>query len=138
MTDIAKNWAQCDGYRKELVASFGEVEVSRREHKELLERTDREEPVYMAQEYIVDGLMPTGEIHVLVGPSGSGKSTFLYKNFIHEWQHNKKVFGRDSTFMPYMIFSADRSLGNIQRSLQRMKLNPKPSVNTQKRPCKIT
>jgi hypothetical protein len=96
----------------------------REAHFSRISEIDKEKPVYATQTFLVDGLMPTGEVHVLVGASGVGKSSFLY-NFINDWQHEKKIFGRKTTWYPYAVLSNDRSKAGIMRTLQRLDLNPK-------------
>jgi AAA domain-containing protein len=93
-------------------------------HFAKLREIDESKPVYPSQTYLLDGLLPTGEIHVLVGSSGIGKSTFLY-DFINRWQHEDTIFGRKATRYPYIILSNDRSKAGIIRTLQRLELNPK-------------
>jgi AAA domain len=89
-----------------------------------LKEIDESTPVYPPQTYLLEGLLPTGEVHVLVGSSGVGKSTFLY-DFINKWQHEEPIFGRKSTRYPYVVLSNDRSKAGIIRTLQRIGLNPK-------------
>lgn len=93
-------------------------------HFAKLKEIDGSKPVYPPQTYLLDGLLPTGEVHVLVGSSGIGKSTFLY-DFINRWQHEENIFGRKATRYPYIILSNDRSKAGIIRTLQRLGLNPK-------------
>jgi hypothetical protein len=93
-------------------------------HFAKLKEIDQSKPVYPSQTYLLDGLLPTGEMHVLVGSSGVGKSTFLY-DFINRWQHEEKIFGRKATRYPYIILSNDRSKAGIVRTLQRIGLNPR-------------
>ena len=93
-------------------------------HFAKLQDIDESTPVYPHQTYLLDGLLPTGEVHVLVGSSGIGKSTFLY-DFINRWQHEENIFGRKATRYPYIILSNDRSKAGIIRTLQRLELNPK-------------
>src|SRR5271169_1674953 len=93
-------------------------------HFAKLKKIDESTPVYPPQTYLLDGLLPTGEVHVLVGSSGIGKSSFLY-DFINRWQHEEKIFGRKATRYPYIILSNDRSKAGIIRTLQRLGLNPK-------------
>jgi len=93
-------------------------------HFAKLKEIDESKPVYPRQTYLLDGLLPTGEVHVLVGSSGIGKSTFLY-DFINRWQHEETIFGRKATRYPYIILSNDRSKAGLIRTLQRLGLNPK-------------
>jgi hypothetical protein len=104
---------------------FGHMEVLRGEHFEMLEQTDDQKPRYQPFEYLVDGLLPVNEVHVIAGETGAGKSTWLFDNFINPWQHEKPVLGRKSRWFPYVIFVNDRSEAGMIRTLQRLELHPK-------------
>ncbi len=82
-------------------------------HFAKLKEIDESKPVYPRQTYLLDGLLPTGEVHVLVGSSGIGKSTFLY-DFINRWQHEETIFGRKATRYPYIILSNDRRMSDLE------------------------
>ena len=42
-------------------------------HFAKLKEIDQSTPVYPRQTYLLDGLLPTGKVHVLVGSSGVGR-----------------------------------------------------------------
>ena len=119
-----------EDYEREL--EFGQLEAAREEHFEMLKRTDSEQPKYPPFEYLVDGLLPLNEVHVIAGETGAGKSTWLFDNFINVWQREKPVLGRKSHWLPYVILVNDRSKAGMIRMLQRLHLHPKqfPIVST--------
>jgi AAA domain len=105
-------------------AQFGPMELERRDHFENLARTDKLGPKYPKHSYLLEGVFPENEVHVISGPSGSGKSSWLFK-FIDRWQRESDVFGRKTHWKPYCIISNDRSKASIMRTLERLKLNPR-------------
>jgi hypothetical protein len=104
---------------------FACFQAARDAHFALLEATDKQEKKYPPFEYLVDGLLPLNEVHVIAGETGAGKSTWLFDNFIDPWQREKAVLGRRSHWLPYVIFVNDRTKAGMVRVLQRLKLNPK-------------
>jgi predicted ATP-dependent serine protease len=104
---------------------FGRLEAARDEHLAMLKRTDAEKAKYPPFDYLVDGLLPVNEVHIIAGETGAGKSTWLFDNFINPWQHEKPVLGRKSRWLPYVIFVNDRSEAGMIRTLQRLELHPK-------------
>lgn len=72
-------------------------------------------------EFLIDGILPANEIHLLAGSSGSGKTTFLFQ-VLAEWQQGKPVLGHRSYPVPYTYLSADRSSTSVKRTLQRLNL----------------
>jgi hypothetical protein len=107
---------------------FGHLENLREEHftrMEMLEEDrDKNRIKYPIHEYMVDGLMPLNELHIVAGESGAGKSTWLLQ-MIDDWQNERPVLGRRSTWYPYVIFVQDRTKAGVFRTLERMRLNPK-------------
>jgi hypothetical protein len=120
---------------KERDNEFGRLEAAREQHFAVLDTLDEEEKKkgikYPFYEHMVDGLMPLNEVHIIAGESGAGKSTWLFQ-FIHDWQQEKPVLGRKSTWYPYVVFVNDRTKAGTIRTLQRLKLNPRafPIVST--------
>lgn len=104
---------------------FGRLEEARDGHFSLLDKTDKEQAKYPLFEYLVDGLLPMNEVHVIAGETGAGKSTWLFDNFISPWQHEQAVLGRRSHWYPYVVFVNDRTKAGMIRMLQRLKLNPR-------------
>ncbi len=103
---------------------FAEFQALREEHFDTLAANAKRKPQYPAEKYLVDGLLPTREVHIFAGASGVGKSTIMY-DFIDKWQREQDVFGRKSHWYPYVIFSNDRSEAGIMRTLRRIGKNPK-------------
>jgi len=110
-------------YEREI--EFGRLEAAREDHFAMLKKTDKEKPRYPPFEYLVDGLLPVNEVHVVAGETGAGKSTWLFDNFINPWQHEHLVLGRKSHWLPYVVFVNDRSEAGMVRTLRRLGLHPK-------------
>lgn len=73
-------------------------------------------------EFLVDGILPAGEAHLIGGASGSGKTTWIFQNFLAQWQQGNPVFEHDSHPVPYVYVSLDRSRSSVTRTLQRLNL----------------
>lgn len=78
---------------------------------------------YPKHGYLVEGLFPTGEVHVLTGESGVGKTSWMF-DFIDDWQHERDVLGHKSHWQPYCILVNDRSKGGMYRTLERLGKHP--------------
>jgi hypothetical protein len=78
---------------------------------------------YPKHKYLVDGLFPTKEIHVITGESGVGKTSWLF-DFIDDWQHERPVLNRASHWQPFCILVNDRSQAGMQRTLERLDKHP--------------
>lgn len=72
-------------------------------------------------EFLVDGILPANEIHLLGGSSGSGKTTLVFQT-LADWQEGKPVFGHASYPVPYSYVSLDRSRSSVNRTLERLSL----------------
>jgi hypothetical protein len=72
-------------------------------------------------EFLIDGILPANEVHLLAGSSGSGKTTFLFQT-LAAWQEGHPVLGHASYPVPYAYLSADRSSSSVNRTLQRLGL----------------
>lgn len=75
-------------------------------------------------EFLIDGILPCNEIHLLAGSSGSGKTTWLFQ-MLAEWQEGLPVLGHTSYPVPYTYLSVDRSSTSVKRTLQRLGLQDK-------------
>jgi hypothetical protein len=75
-------------------------------------------------DFLIEGIMPSQEVHLLCGPSGAGKSTWLFQ-MLDSWQEGKPVFGHESFPVPYVYVSADRSLKSVIATLTRLSLQDK-------------
>jgi RecA-family ATPase len=70
-------------------------------------------------DYIIDGLVPKHEVHLLAGVSGSGKTTWLFHTLL-DWQMGINVLGFKSNPVPWCYVSADRSLASAYRTMAAM------------------
>src|SRR6185437_902257 len=127
-------------YAKWLPAEY-ERQSRRAEHFKRLIAQDRElaegRVNYPPTEYLVDGWLPTKEIHLLIGESGAGKTTWLFSEFLTKWQREESILGRASHYVPYAVLVNDRSQEGIIRTLERMRLHPGypiKSINGDPRP----
>lgn len=89
-----------------------ETEISRLADRRILDQTER---------FIVDEILPAGQIHVLAGPSGAGKTRWLLPT-IKAWYEGKDVLGYKSNPEPYLYISCDRSSKSLNQTLKKLKL----------------
>jgi len=73
-------------------------------------------------EFLIEGILPANEVHLLGGSSGSGKTTFMFQVLLAEWQKGNPVFGHASHPIPYSYVSIDRSRSSVTRTLERLGL----------------
>lgn len=90
-------------------------------------------------EFLIEGILPANEVHLLGGSSGSGKTTLLFQ-VLADWQQGKDVFGHTSHPVPYAYMSLDRSRSSVQRTLQRIQLDDQITriITREKFPTTIT
>lgn len=74
-------------------------------------------------EFLIDGILPANEVHLIGGSSGSGKTTFAFQVFLAAWQQGSPVFDHPSHVVPYAYISLDRSRSSVARTLQRLGLS---------------
>ncbi len=74
-------------------------------------------------EFLVDSVLPTNEIHLVAGPSGAGKTTWLLQ-FIEGWRQEHPFFGHISHGSPFIYLSADRSERSVLRTFARLRIDP--------------
>ncbi len=74
-------------------------------------------------EFLVDSVLPTNEIHLIAGPSGAGKTTWLLQ-FIEGWRQDFAFFGHESHSSPFVYLSADRSERSVLRTFSRLRIDP--------------
>jgi len=72
-------------------------------------------------EFLIDGILPAHEVHLLGGSSGSGKTTLVFQT-LADWQDGLPVFGHESHPVPYSYLSLDRSRSSVTRTLERLGL----------------
>lgn len=73
-------------------------------------------------EFLIEGILPAGEAHLIGGASGSGKTTWIFQNFLAPFIKGEPVFEHDSHPVPYVYLSMDRSRTSVNRTLARLKL----------------
>ena len=73
-------------------------------------------------EFLIDGILPANEVHLLGVSSGSGKTTFTFQVFLAQWQKGEPLFGHQSNPVPYVYVSLDRSRSSVTRTLERLGL----------------
>lgn len=73
-------------------------------------------------EFLVEGILPANEVHLLGGSSGSGKTTFMFQILLAKWQQGKPIFDHVSHPVPYVYVSLDRSRSSVTRTLERLNL----------------
>lgn len=79
--------------------------------------------VFPPDEWLVDAILPAGELHIVGGPSGAGKTTWLLQ-FLTEWSAGKPIFGYDSHPTTFAYISLDRGERSFRRTLRRCGLDP--------------
>lgn len=72
-------------------------------------------------EFLIEGILPANEVHLLGGSSGSGKTTLVFQT-LAAWQDGESVFGHLSNPVPYSYISLDRSRSSVTRTLERLQL----------------
>lgn len=68
-------------------------------------------------QYVIEGLFPRREVHILSGPSGAGKTRWWFQ-IIDMWQRGEDLFGRKSYPDPYLFVSCDRSMESLGITLE--------------------
>jgi AAA domain len=69
--------------------------------------------------FIVESILPAGEVHLIGGASGAGKTTWLLW-WLREWSRGNSVFGLRSFPVPFVYVSFDRGLATFDRTLRRL------------------
>lgn len=72
-------------------------------------------------EFLIDGLLPTREVHLIGGPSGAGKTTLILQ-MLYDWSRGIPVFGKASRPVPYVYVACDRSLQSIRATMDRIQI----------------
>jgi RecA-family ATPase len=72
-------------------------------------------------EFLIEGILPANEVHLLGGSSGSGKTTLVFQT-LADWQDGLPVWGHESYPAPYSNLSLDRSRSSVTRTLERLDL----------------
>lgn len=73
--------------------------------------------------YIIDPILPTGEVHLIGGPSGVGKSTEI-NQILDRLDSGRSIFGYPppDSAVPWTYISCDRSAAGMERTLDRLRL----------------
>lgn len=75
------------------------------------------------REYIVDPILPVGEIHLIAGSSGAGKTRFILQA-LKQWHQGKPFLGYKSNPCPFIYVSCDRSAASVEETLETLDLSP--------------
>lgn len=73
--------------------------------------------------FLVEGIWPSREIHLIAGPSGAGKTKWLLETLVG-WSAGLPVLGKRSHPVPWVYISADRSAEGTKRSVDSMGIEP--------------
>jgi hypothetical protein len=73
-------------------------------------------------DFLIDQILPSREVHIIAGPSGSGKTTWALQTFVLDWQKGRDVLGFKSYPVPWAYISSDRSLDSVHATLRRLKI----------------
>ncbi len=73
----------------------------------------------LKSEYLIESILPAGEVHLLGGPSGSGKTRLLFDTLL-DWEQGKDVFGYKSHPVNWVYVATDRSIESVHRTLASM------------------
>jgi RecA-family ATPase len=78
----------------------------------------------MKSAYLVDTILPCGEIHLVGGPTGAGKTRWLFDTLL-DWQAGRSVLGYRSHPCRWAYVSCDRRDASVYRTLETMGIDPK-------------
>jgi len=78
---------------------------------------------YPPEEWLVERILPAGELHIIGGPSGGGKTTLIMQ-LVTDWAAGRSVFGYASHPRPFVYISLDRNEKSLRRTLQRCGVDP--------------
>jgi len=71
--------------------------------------------------WLVDNLLPGGNLHMIVGGSGAGKTTWLFQ-ILHQWSQGLPIAGHRSHPQPWVYISCDRGMQDTTQTLRRIGL----------------
>lgn len=74
-------------------------------------------------EFLIDNILPSGEVHLLGGPSGAGKTTWLFQMLAEQWKLGGTILGHTVHPVPFVYISADRSKAGVKRTMARAGVN---------------
>jgi len=70
-------------------------------------------------EYVIDGIMPKREVHILAAASGTGKTTFIVQ-LIDDLTEGNPIFGLSTTPTKIAYLCNDRSTDDLTRTFERV------------------
>ena len=73
-------------------------------------------------EFLIDGILPANEVHLIGGASGTGKSRFLLQHLLAPFIKGQDVLSHTVHPVPYAYVSLDRSLASLLRTLDSLDL----------------
>lgn len=73
--------------------------------------------------YLIDGILPTNEIHLIIGPSGVGKTRWLIP-MIDDWFHGRPVFDLPSHPQSFGYLVCDRTIDSTAFTIESMGYDP--------------
>ena len=79
------------------------------------------------QEYILDKILPTQNIHLLVGSSGTGKTRWFI-DFIYAWWNEHPILGFASHPQKYIYLTCDRTINALALTLKSMEMKFVPKA----------
>lgn len=74
-------------------------------------------------EFLIETILPSGEVSLLGGPSGSGKSRWLFDTLL-DWEASRPVLGFRSYPVPWIYIASDRTVKSVQRTWVSMGIDP--------------
>lgn len=92
----------------------------------------------MQNDWLVDQVLPHGELHIIGGPSGGGKTTWLLQ-FIRSWQCSQPIWNLQTYPKQFVYISLDRGEKSLLRTFKRLGIDASTfpyvaALNLQPRP----
>lgn len=79
-------------------------------------------PLPEFHDFLIDGILPANEVHLIGGASGTGKSRFLLQHVLAPFIAASPVLGHAVHPVPYAYVSLDRSYPSLLRTLESLDL----------------
>lgn len=73
-------------------------------------------------EFLVEGILPANEVHLICGVSGAGKTTWTFQEFLAPYLKGQEVFGHQSHLVSTTYIALDRTSASVARTLDRLSL----------------